>query len=43
MTEEDDMPFRCGRCGSFVGQQRLCEADDYGPRPCKKCKRESGR
>lgn len=36
---DDDLPFRCGRCGSFVGQQRLYEADDYGPKACQRCKR----
>ena len=36
---DDHMPFRCGRCGSFVRQQRLHEADDFGPMPCKKCGR----
>lgn len=30
----------CGRCGAFVGQQRLYEADDFGPAACKKCNRK---
>lgn len=34
---DDDMPFRCHRCGRFVGSQRLHEADDFGPHPCKHC------
>lgn len=34
---EDDLPFRCPNCGSFVGQQRLYEADDFGPMPCERC------
>jgi hypothetical protein len=32
---EDDMPFRCSRCGAFVGQQRGHEADDFQPAACK--------
>ena len=37
---EEELPFRCGACGSFVGQQRLFEADDFGPMPCKRCRRK---
>lgn len=37
---DDDLPFRCGRCGAFVGQQRLQEADDFGPKPCMNCREE---
>lgn len=35
MSEE--LPFRCSRCGSFVGAERLYEADDYGPKRCTRC------
>lgn len=28
---EEDLPFRCGRCGAFVGQERGHEADDFLP------------
>lgn len=38
---DDELPFRCAKCGAFVGQQRLYEADDYGPMPCKKCRKEN--
>ena len=40
MVSEDDLPFRCSRCGAFVGQERLHDADDFGPAPCKRCKRK---
>lgn len=39
---DEDLPFRCGRCGAFVGQERLHEADDFGPAPCKRCAHRSG-
>lgn len=37
---DDGLPFRCHRCGGFVGQKRLHEADDFGPKPCKNCQKE---
>lgn len=40
MVSEDDLPFRCSWCGAFVGQERLHDADDFGPAPCKPCKRK---
>ena len=41
MTDDaDDLPFRCRRCGAFVGQERRHEDDDFGPKPCRKCRKE---
>ena len=42
-TADDDLPFRCRRCGGFVGQERRYEADDFGPGPCKRCDRKDYR
>ena len=36
----DNLPFRCGRCDAFVDQQRLHEANDFGPKSCKNCEKE---
>lgn len=38
---DDDLPFRCARCGAFVSQQRGYEADDFYPAPCKRCKAQT--
>lgn len=38
-VNEEHLPFRCGKCGQFVKQERLHDPDDFGPAPCKKCKK----
>ena len=40
---EEDLPFRCGRCGAFVGQERGHEADDFLPAPCGRCQKRGAR
>lgn len=40
---EEDLPFRCGRCGAFVRQERGHEADDFFPAPCGRCRKKGER